>query len=89
MHPDRQHSLSSHTHRDACKQHSPLHLLQMESASFDVVLDKGGLDALMGEDSEEGSQTGGAFLEEAARVLRPGGCYICITLAQPHVLSES
>jgi len=52
-----------------------------------VVVDKGGLDALMGEDSTEGSQAGAKLLAEVSRVLAPQGVYLCVTLAQSHVLS--
>ena len=61
---------------------------QFSDGSFHVVLDKGGLDALMGEDSTEGQEAGRKLLAESSRVLKAGGCYLCITLAQTHVLSE-
>ena len=54
-----------------------------------MVLDKGGLDALMGEDSVGGAEAGEKLLSEVARVLSPHGAYLCMTLAQSHVLSES
>ncbi|KAK9819283.1 hypothetical protein WJX74_000127 [Apatococcus lobatus] len=57
--------------------------------SFDVVLDKGGLDALMGEDTEGANQTGSRFLAEVARLVsHNGGLYVCVSLAQPHVLRK-
>eukprot|EP00850_Spirogloea_muscicola_P008546 SM000045S16291 [mRNA] locus=s45:698278:703942:+ [translate_table: standard] len=56
-------------------------------ATFDVVFDKGGLDALMGEPGEEATEVGQRFLSEVARLIKPnGGRYICITLAQEHIL---
>eukprot|EP00850_Spirogloea_muscicola_P006698 SM000032S12082 [mRNA] locus=s32:401812:407454:+ [translate_table: standard] len=56
-------------------------------ATFDVVFDKGGLDALMGEPGEEATAAGQRFLSEVARLIKPnGGRYICITLAQEHIL---
>eukprot|EP00850_Spirogloea_muscicola_P011442 SM000071S21066 [mRNA] locus=s71:264129:269803:+ [translate_table: standard] len=56
-------------------------------ATFDVVFDKGGLDALMGEPGEEATAVGQRFLTEVARLTKPnGGRYICITLAQEHIL---
>lgn len=62
--------------------------LQFKDGSFDVVVDKGGLDALMGEDSPESQQAGVRLLAEVKRVLAPHhGVYCCVTLAQPHVLS--
>lgn len=63
-------------------------LLQFSEASFDNVLDKGGLDALMGEDSDESSAAGQKLLDGVSRVISPGGAYLCITLAQSHVLRE-
>ena len=61
--------------------------MQFADASFDVILDKGSLDALMGEDCRESASAGGAYLAECARLLRrPGGSFLCITLAQDHVL---
>jgi ubiquinone/menaquinone biosynthesis C-methylase UbiE len=62
-------------------------LLQFADASFQAVVDKGGLDALMGEDSSEGSEAGRKLLAEVSRVLAQGGVYLCVTLAQSHVLS--
>ena len=63
--------------------------VQFPDSSFAVVLDKGGLDALMGEDADEGSEAGQKFLQEVQRLLAEGGTYICISLLQAHVLSKS
>jgi hypothetical protein len=51
-------------------------------------VDKGGLDALMGEDTPGSKEAGGKLLAEVARLLShaPGSAYLCVTLAQPHVL---
>lgn len=64
--------------------------MQFEGGSFDVVVDKGGLDALMGEDTLAAEEAGQKLLAEVARVLRrqPGAVYFCVTLAQRHVLSD-
>jgi hypothetical protein len=63
--------------------------LQFEAGSFDVVMDKGGLDALMGEDTSDADMAGTRLLAEVARVLDPAaGTYICVSLLQPHVLSR-
>ncbi|KAJ7521159.1 hypothetical protein O6H91_19G040400 [Diphasiastrum complanatum] len=59
--------------------------MQFPGKSFDVVMDKGGLDALLGE-PEEDPTTGRLFLSEVRRVLKPGGRYACVTLAQKHVI---
>ncbi|GAB2221750.1 hypothetical protein Drorol1_Dr00012938 [Drosera rotundifolia] len=58
--------------------------LQFEDGTFDVVLDKGGLDALM--EPELGSTLGNQYLSEVKRVLKFGGKFICLTLAESHVL---
>ena len=61
--------------------------MQFPDASFDVVIDKGGLDALMGEESEESTGVGQKLLAGVSRVTSPGGVYLCVTLAQSQVLS--
>lgn len=55
------------------------------------MVDKGGLDALMGEDTAGAEEAGEKLLAEVARLLEPrkGSLYICVTLAQSHVLSRS
>ena len=63
--------------------------LQFDDGSFDVILDKGSLDALMGDDCPEASEAGDAYLQEASRLLRGPGCsFLCVTLAQQHVLRK-
>lgn len=46
-----------------------------EDSSFDAVVDKGTLDALMSEDTLDVRESGQAMLREVARVLKPGGRY--------------
>eukprot|EP01018_Ginkgo_biloba_P035512 Gb_15125 [translate_table: standard] len=58
--------------------------MQFSDGSFDIVLDKGGLDALM--EPELGPKLGAQFLCEVKRVLRTGGKYICVSLVQTHVI---
>lgn len=58
--------------------------MQFEDGTFDVVLDKGGLDALM--EPEFGPKLGSQYLSEVRRVLKSGGKFICLTLAESHVL---
>ncbi|KAK8937666.1 hypothetical protein KSP40_PGU000553 [Platanthera guangdongensis] len=58
--------------------------MQLADESFDVVFDKGGLDALM--EPEVGSELGSKYLKEVKRVLKSGGKYLCLTLAESHVL---
>ncbi|KAF3579331.1 hypothetical protein DY000_02029898 [Brassica cretica] len=59
--------------------------MQLGDESFDTVLDKGALDALM--EPEVGTKLGSQYLSEAKRVLKPGGKFICLTLAESHVLA--
>ena len=64
-------------------------MLQFADGSFRVALDKGALDALMGEDNEGAGEAGARLLHEVQRVLDvERGVYLCVTLVQPHVLSE-
>ncbi|XVF29077.1 hypothetical protein REPUB_Repub15cG0088900 [Reevesia pubescens] len=58
--------------------------MQFTDGTFNVVLDKGGLDALM--EPELGPQLGNQYLSEVKRVLKPRGKFICLTLAESHVL---
>ena len=59
--------------------------------SFDFVVDKGSLDALMGDaEDDEGTASGRKFLEEVKRVLcseEGPRSYVIVTLAQDHVLA--
>ncbi|KAI3440829.1 Methyltransf_11 domain-containing protein [Psidium guajava] len=58
--------------------------MQFSDETFDIVLDKGGLDALM--EPEHGFKLGDQYLSEVKRVLISGGKFICLTLAESHVL---
>ncbi|KAL4151211.1 hypothetical protein PRNP1_008160 [Phytophthora ramorum] len=60
----------------------------LEDASFDLVLDKGALDALMAEDTAEVRQDATRMLQEVRRVLAPGGRYCCVTMAQDFILQH-
>ncbi|CAL8464325.1 g3860 [Coccomyxa elongata] len=68
----------------------PLMKWLFASSSFEVIVDKGGLDALMGEDTSGSEDAGGRLLSEVARLLclEKGATYICVTLAQTHVLKK-
>ncbi|CAN6270501.1 unnamed protein product [Urochloa humidicola] len=59
--------------------------MQFADGSFDVILDKGGLDALM--EPGAGAKLGTKYLNEAKRVLKSGGKFVCLTLAESHVLA--
>ena len=75
--------VSLNFHRQNCL------VLQFGDGSFRVALDKGALDALMGEDNEGAAEAGARLLQEVQRVLDvERGVYLCVTLVQPHVLSE-
>ncbi|XP_056619937.1 eEF1A lysine and N-terminal methyltransferase isoform X1 [Triplophysa dalaica] len=54
-----------------------------ENGSFQAALDKGTLDAMA---SEEEGALAGRMMKEVGRVLAVGGRYVCITLAQEHVI---
>ncbi|WCJ33167.1 eEF1A lysine and N-terminal methyltransferase [Euphorbia peplus] len=57
--------------------------MQYADETFNLVVDKGGLDALM--EPELGSNLGTQYLSEVQRVLVLGGKFICLTLAESHV----
>lgn len=64
-----------------------LRFLDHADGTYATVVDKACLDAMMadGEDAE-GAADGEAALRQMMRVLAPGGRYVCVTLAQSHVL---
>ncbi|KAA6429889.1 MAG: hypothetical protein FRX49_00321, partial [Trebouxia sp. A1-2] len=62
--------------------------LQFKDESFHIAVDKGALDALMGEDTDAAGIAGGKLLSEVQRVLAScDGQYLCVTLGQTHVLT--
>ncbi|KAG5896827.1 hypothetical protein JTB14_032068 [Gonioctena quinquepunctata] len=60
--------------------------MTFENEEFTVVLDKGTLDALMTDDTEETLDTIKQYFKEINRVLKITGRYICISLLQEHIL---
>ncbi|XP_028386463.1 eEF1A lysine and N-terminal methyltransferase isoform X1 [Phyllostomus discolor] len=66
-------------------------MTQMEfpDASFQVVLDKGTLDAVLTDEEEKTLRQVDRMLAEVGRVLQVGGRYLCISLAQAHVLKKA
>jgi len=55
-------------------------------ASFEVIVDKGALDALAAEDTPSVQADTKQLFAEVTRLLRPGGVYICVSLLQDHIL---
>ncbi|CAK1603562.1 unnamed protein product [Parnassius mnemosyne] len=55
---------------------------------FNVVLDKGTLDALMPDESKETIERVDQYFAEIKRVLKLGGRYLCISLLQKHILNK-
>ncbi|XP_067851251.1 EEF1A lysine methyltransferase 4 [Heptranchias perlo] len=64
--------------------------LEFENESFNVVLEKGTIDAMMVDEkdpwnvSQETTEIIDQVLKEVSRILRKGGRFISITFAQPH-----
>lgn len=56
--------------------------------TFSCVIDKGTLDAMFTDASEEVTAKVDEMFSEVARVLRFGGRYLCISLLQPHILDH-
>lgn len=62
--------------------------MSFTDSQFSVVLDKGTLDALFTDNSSATIATIEKVLLEISRVLRIGGRYVCVSLAQEHVLKN-
>ncbi|NWJ09950.1 MET13 protein, partial [Crypturellus undulatus] len=65
--------------------------LQMDfpDAVFQVVLDKGTLDAILADEEAATLAKADRMFAEISRVLQVGGRYLCISLAQAHVLKKA
>ena len=59
-----------------------------EDTRFDCVLDKGTLDAIFSNTDDETVRNVEQMFTEIERVLKIAGRYICITLAQDHILKK-
>ncbi|KAG5180926.1 hypothetical protein JKP88DRAFT_270097 [Tribonema minus] len=57
----------------------------LPDASFDAIIDKGAIDALMSEDTPAAAAAAARMLAEARRLLRPRGRHVVVTLAQPFI----
>ncbi|XP_009891205.1 PREDICTED: methyltransferase-like protein 13 [Charadrius vociferus] len=66
-------------------------MLQMDfpDTHFQVVLDKGTLDAILTDEEEATLAKVDKMFAEISRVLQVGGRYLCISLAQAHVLKKA
>ncbi|XP_064615984.1 LOW QUALITY PROTEIN: eEF1A lysine and N-terminal methyltransferase-like [Liolophura sinensis] len=62
--------------------------MSFADGQFSAVLDKGTLDAVMTDDSEEVSSKVDQMFKEIGRVLRQGGRYVCVSLLQDHILRK-
>mmetsp|Transcript_10757 Transcript_10757/g.16344 ORF Transcript_10757/g.16344 Transcript_10757/m.16344 type:complete len:761 (-) Transcript_10757:16-2298(-) len=62
--------------------------LSYSDGSFDVVFDKGALDALMSTDSAAVGAQADSMFANISRVLRVGGRYMCVTLAEDYIISR-
>lgn len=62
--------------------------MTFEDGKFNVVLDKGTLDALMSDKTDDSLIRANSYFAEIERVLRLGGRYVCITLLQEHILKK-
>lgn len=62
--------------------------MTFEDNSFDIVLDKACLDAILCNDSDEILDSVTKMMNEIKRVLKPKGKYICVSLLQVYVLNK-
>eukprot|EP01036_Dinobryon_divergens_P044904 gene44904-59939_t len=61
--------------------------MNFQKDSFDIVFDKGALDALMSINTPEVHSKALLLFQEIQRVIKPGGKYICITLAEDFIIN--
>ncbi|KAJ7286625.1 hypothetical protein O6H91_Y326900 [Diphasiastrum complanatum] len=59
--------------------------MQFSDGSFDIVLDKGGLDVLIA-GSEDDDTSKDSYFFEVKRILKPAGRYACVIFAEKHAL---
>ena len=62
--------------------------LTYDNAVFDCILDKGTLDAIFSNTDDKTVQSVDQMFTEIERVLKVSGRYICISLAQDHILKK-
>ena len=63
-------------------------IVDVEDNGFDLVLDKGALDALMSEDTIEVRRKAESMYSEVFRVLTQGGIYMCISLLEQFIAGD-
>ncbi|XP_010215275.1 PREDICTED: methyltransferase-like protein 13 [Tinamus guttatus] len=63
--------------------------MDFPEALFQVVLDKGTLDAILADEEEATLAKADRMFAEISRVLQVGGRYLCVSLAQAHVLKKA
>ena len=63
--------------------------MSYDESTYSVILDKGTLDAMMTDDSDEVTASVNLMFAEIDRVLRFGGRYIAFSLLQPHILRHA
>jgi hypothetical protein len=57
-----------------------------DESRFDAVLDKGLFDAMMGDASASTAENCGVLFANMHFALKPGGRYVCVSLAEDHVV---
>ena len=62
-------------------------MMTYNDETYNAVFDKGALDALMSDESAQSTEEANQMFSEVARVLTPGGFYLCVTLAQQQIMS--
>ena len=62
--------------------------MSFENDSFNVIIDKGTLDAMMPDDAEFTLEKINKYFAEIQRVMATGGRYICVSLLQEHILQK-
>ncbi|CAM5134141.1 unnamed protein product [Eretmochelys imbricata] len=77
-------------HRRPKMSYLQMDMLQMDfqDAQFQVVLDKGTLDAILVDEEEATLERVDRMFTEISRMLQVGGRYLCISLAQAHVVKK-
>ncbi|XP_069497341.1 eEF1A lysine and N-terminal methyltransferase isoform X1 [Ambystoma mexicanum] len=70
-------------------QHMDMMAMHFSDSHFQVVLDKGTLDAVLTDEDEKTLKRVDQMFAEVCRVLPIGGRYICVSLAQDHILKKA